>query len=77
MTQAGGPGHIANTRRCATSQGCNVTRVRMHTDKVTGDFKGFAHVHFKTGDDLDRAVGLDGQIRMGREMRVAYAKPKQ
>jgi nucleolin len=25
---------------------CDVTKVRMHTDKDTGKFKGYAHVHF-------------------------------
>lgn len=35
-------------------KGCDITKVRRHTDKVTGKFKGYAHVHFADEDSLDR-----------------------
>lgn len=56
-------------------QGLDVERVRMHMDKATGEFRGFAHVHFGSEDGLDAAVQLDGTDFMGRELRVTYAKP--
>ena len=33
---------------------CNVTKVRLHTDKVTGKSRGFAHVHFLDEEGLDK-----------------------
>lgn len=53
---------------------CNVTKVRLHTDKDTGRSKGYAHVHFEDEAGLDRCatlglVGWDcggmGVLRMG------------
>ena len=35
---------------------CNVTKVRLHTDKDTGKSKGFAHIHFADDECLDRWV---------------------
>lgn len=35
-------------------QDCRVAFVRLHTDKVTGNSKGFAHVHFEDEESLDR-----------------------
>lgn len=35
-------------------EGCRVSFVRLHTDKQTGQSKGFAHVHFEDEDSLDR-----------------------
>ncbi len=34
--------------------GCEITKVRRHTDKDTGKFKGYAHVHFADEESLDR-----------------------
>jgi len=54
------------------------TLVRLHTDKLTGRSKGYAHVHFATEADLDAAVaGVDGADLMGRGVRVGYAQPKK
>ena len=53
--------------------GCQVTKVRLHTDRETGAFRGFAHVHFADEEGLDRAVALSGQFLEGREVKVAYA----
>ena len=53
--------------------GCEVTKVRLHTDRETGAFRGFAHVHFADEGGLDRAVALSGQLLEGREVKVAYA----
>ena len=33
---------------------CTITKVRLHTDKDTGNFKGYAHVHFADEESLDR-----------------------
>ena len=55
-----------------------VTRVRLHTDKVTGKSRGYAHVHFLTEEQLDRAVAeVDGAALYGRAVRVGYAQPKK
>ena len=55
-----------------------VTRVRLHTDKVTGKSRGYAHVHFLTEEQLDRAVKeVDGAALFGRAVRVGYAQPKK
>ena len=35
-------------------EGCNVTIIRLHTDKDTGKSKGYAHVHFADEESLDR-----------------------
>lgn len=35
-------------------EGCEVTVVRLHTDKDTGKSKGYAHVHFADEESLDR-----------------------
>ncbi len=37
-------------------KGCEITKVRRHTDKLTGKFKGYAHVHFADEDSLDRYI---------------------
>lgn len=34
--------------------GCEVSFVRLHTDKESGKSKGFAHVHFADEASLDR-----------------------
>ncbi|KDD74842.1 hypothetical protein H632_c1039p0 [Helicosporidium sp. ATCC 50920] len=56
---------------------CGVSTVRLHTDKVTNQFRGMAHVHFRDEAGLDRAVAMDGTNFLGRELRVGYAQPKQ
>ena len=33
---------------------CTITKVRLHTDRETGRFKGYAHVHFADEESLDR-----------------------
>lgn len=33
---------------------CTITKVRLHTDRETGRFKGYAHVHFADEQSLDR-----------------------
>ena len=37
-----------------TFEGCEITVVRLHTDKDTGKSKGYAHVHFADEESLDR-----------------------
>ena len=33
---------------------CTITKVRLHTDRASGRFKGYAHVHFADEESLDR-----------------------
>ena len=33
---------------------CTITKVRLHTDRDSGRFKGYAHVHFADEESLDR-----------------------
>ena len=33
---------------------CTIMKVRLHTDRETGRFKGYAHVHFADEESLDR-----------------------
>eukprot|EP00890_Picochlorum_soloecismus_P004224 jgi/Picsp_1/4802/NSC_02170-R1_protein len=54
-----------------------VTLVRLHTDKDTGKPKGYAHVHFRDEESLDKAMALNGTPLMGRKIRVGYAQPKK
>ena len=54
----------------------SVARVRLATDKETGDFKGFGHVQFYNADDVDEAVKLAGTSVNGRAIRVDYAPPR-
>ena len=41
---------------------CNVTKVRLHTDKDTGKSKGFAHIHFADDECLDRWALLSSRL---------------
>lgn len=54
-----------------------VTVVRLHTDKDTGKPKGYAHVHFKDEESLDKAMALNGTPILGRKIRVGYAQLKK
>ena len=54
-----------------------VTIVRLHTDKDTGKPKGYAHVHFKDEESLDKAMALNGTPILGRKIRVGYAQLKK
>eukprot|EP00891_Asterochloris_glomerata_P001917 jgi/Astpho2/1917/fgenesh1_pg.00038_%23_61_t len=56
---------------------CNVTKVRLHTDKDTGKSKGFAHIHFADDECLDRAMSHDGTELGGRRIKIGYAQPKK
>lgn len=58
-------------------KGCDITKVRRHTDKLTGKFKGYAHVHFADEESLDRAIQYDGAALKGRKIRVGYAQEKK
>lgn len=53
------------------------TLVRLHTDKDTGKPKGYAHVHFKDEESLDRAVQMDGTPLLGRRIKVGFAQKKK
>jgi len=52
-----------------------VTDVKFMTDRETGQFRGFAFVSYENKDDADRAIlALDGQLFMGRPLRVNEAE---
>ena len=54
-----------------------VIKVRLHTDKDTGKPKGYAHVHFKDAEGLDKAVATNGTNFFGRNLRIGYAQQKK
>ncbi|DBB09220.1 TPA: hypothetical protein ACH3X3_007805 [Trebouxia sp. C0006] len=56
---------------------CNVTKVRLHTDKNTGKSRGFAHVHFLDEPSLDKALQFNGSPLHRRQVKVSYAQPKK
>lgn len=56
---------------------CNVTKVRLHTDKATGKSRGFAHVHFLDEPSLDKAMQFNGATLHGRQVKVSYAQRKK
>eukprot|EP01025_Chloroclados_australasicus_P055700 TRINITY_DN680_c0_g1_i4.p1 TRINITY_DN680_c0_g1~~TRINITY_DN680_c0_g1_i4.p1 ORF type:complete len:505 (-),score=70.90 TRINITY_DN680_c0_g1_i4:297-1811(-) len=56
---------------------CGAVSVKLHTDQRTGEPKGFAHVFFENGDQLDRAIQLDESELGGREIIVRYGQPKK
>ena len=59
--------------------GAGATRVRLHTDRLTGASRGYAHVHFGDEAGLDAAVaaGRAGRLELcGRAVKVGYAQPK-
>jgi len=71
-----GPDEVA-----ALFAGCGggAARVRLHTDRLTGASRGFAHVHFTDEAGLDAAVsaGAAGELELcGRAVKVGYAQPK-
>lgn len=56
--------------------GC--TRIRLHTDKESGQSKGYAHVHFDEEAALDQAVEQLNQAELlGRRIKVSYGQPKK
>ncbi|CAK0785027.1 hypothetical protein CVIRNUC_008232 [Coccomyxa viridis] len=56
---------------------CTITKVRLHTDRASGRFKGYAHVHFADEESLDRAMGYDGSSLKGRNLKIGYAQRKK
>ncbi|GMH45664.1 hypothetical protein BSKO_13621 [Bryopsis sp. KO-2023] len=53
-----------------------VDYVRLHTKPDSDESRGFAHVHFRDGDSLDKAIALDGMMLKDRVIRIGYAKPR-
>eukprot|EP01024_Parvocaulis_polyphysoides_P075956 TRINITY_DN9839_c0_g1_i6.p2 TRINITY_DN9839_c0_g1~~TRINITY_DN9839_c0_g1_i6.p2 ORF type:complete len:189 (-),score=20.71 TRINITY_DN9839_c0_g1_i6:425-991(-) len=56
---------------------CQPKSVKLHTDKHTGEPKGFAHVFFENGEHLDQAILQNGRQLGGREIIVRYGQPKK
>jgi nucleolin len=52
-----------------------VIRVKLATDRETGEYRGFGHVEFADSDSADKAVKeLAGKKIAGREVRIDWAK---
>lgn len=56
---------------------CKVSGIRFGTDKVTGEFKGYAHVDFSDTVSLSIALKLDQKMVCGRPARISCAVPKK
>lgn len=54
---------------------CRVKFLRLGEDKATGEFRGFAHAHFASAEDVDRALALNGSHFLGRQIKVSCAIP--
>lgn len=55
-----------------------VTRVKLPTDRETGQKRGFAFVEMETEDEETAAIGdLDGAEWMGRDLKVNKARPRE
>jgi RNA recognition motif-containing protein len=52
-------------------------QVRLHTDKASGQSKGYAHVHFKNEESLEQAIGMTGHNLEGRNLKISYAQKKK
>jgi len=57
-------------------QNCKVTKVRIHTDKDTGQPKGYAHVHVEDEESMDAAIEYNQTELFGRRIKVMFAQPK-
>mmetsp|Transcript_24042 Transcript_24042/g.38642 ORF Transcript_24042/g.38642 Transcript_24042/m.38642 type:complete len:123 (+) Transcript_24042:110-478(+) len=57
------------------SQG-TVTAIRWITDRDTDEFKGAGYMEFDSTDAVDEFVKQNGEVFMGRQLRVDFAKPK-
>lgn len=56
--------------------GCNISSIRFGIDKVTGEFRGYAHAEFSDSLSMNMAMKLDQQILCGRPVKVTSAIPK-
>ncbi|KAG6491043.1 phragmoplastin interacting protein 1-like [Zingiber officinale] len=54
---------------------CKISSIRFGTDKVTGDFKGYAHADFDNGASVNIALKLDQTVVCGRPVRIRCAVP--
>lgn len=52
-------------------------QVRLHTDKVSGQSKGYAHVHFVNEEGLEKAIAMSGHNLAGRNLKISYAQKKK
>lgn len=54
--------------------GCTIKFLRLGTDKE-GNFRGFAHLHFASDEDVDKALELNGEYMEGRQVKISPAVP--
>lgn len=60
------------------SQFGSVTSVKIVTDRVTGQSKGFGFVEMANADDAQKAIeGVNGSQYGGRSLIVSVARPQQ
>lgn len=52
---------------------CPIAGVRMPTDKATGRHRGIAFVEFEDDAALERAMGRNGELLLGREVAMHYS----
>ncbi len=55
-------------------QECKIKFLRLGTDKE-GQFRGFAHVHFSSDEDMDTALALNGEYMGDRPVKISPAMP--
>ncbi len=53
-----------------------IESVALIKDRETGRLKGFGFVEFKSKEDANKALELDGQDFEGQKLRVNVARPK-
>eukprot|EP00729_Bicosta_minor_P007152 gene7152-21512_t len=54
-----------------------INKIRWLTDRETGDFKGCGFVEFHETESTDKAIALNGQKCLGRDIRLDYAAAKK
>mmetsp|Transcript_108695 Transcript_108695/g.306309 ORF Transcript_108695/g.306309 Transcript_108695/m.306309 type:complete len:338 (+) Transcript_108695:44-1057(+) len=58
-------------------EGVSPLRIRLATDRETGQMRGFGHIDFANADEASRAVTmLNGASLGGRDLRVDIARPR-
>ncbi|CAN4101450.1 unnamed protein product [Withania somnifera] len=56
---------------------CSINSIRFGEDKLTGEFRGYAHVDFADNLSVNMALKLDQKIVCGRPVRISCAVAKE
>ena len=54
-----------------------IEHVRFATDRETGKVRGFGYIEFVNAESVDEAMKLQGQMVMGRPIRIDYAENRR